>query len=173
MNINLKNAEGNKPLFYSIDSIAGCKFKNVTKFNCANCLRGLRADPTAYEAIKNSSCDEETINRNIVYICSPLRGDIVRNQNKALGYCRFVISKGFIPMSTHLIFPQFMDDCDEKDREKTMEMCLEILSRCDELWCFGEKFSEGMAREMDFAKKYKIKIRCFTDLCDPLPQREA
>lgn len=130
-------------------------------------------DPTAYEAIKNASCDEETINRNIVYICSPLRGDIVRNQNKALGYCRFVISKGFIPIATHLIFPQFMDDCDEKDREKAMEMCLEILSRCDELWCFGEKLSEEMAQEMDFAKKYKIKIRLFTDLCDPLPQKEA
>lgn len=130
-------------------------------------------DPTAYEAIQNASRDEETINRNIVYICSPLRGDIVRNQNKALGYCRFVISKGFIPIATHLIFPQFMDDCDEKEREKVMDMCLEILSRCDELWCFGEKFSEGMAREMDFAKKYKIKIRQFTDLCDPLPQREA
>lgn len=130
-------------------------------------------DPTAYEAIKNASRDEETMSRNIVYICSPLRGDIARNQNKALGYCRFVISKGFIPMATHLIFPQFMDDCDEKDREKAMEMCLEILSRCDELWCFGEKLSEAMAREMDFAKKYKIKIRRFTDLCDPLPKKEA
>ncbi len=130
-------------------------------------------DPTAYEAIKNISKNEKNENRNIVYICSPLRGDIVRNQNKALGYCRFVISKGFIPIATHLIFPQFMDDCDEKDREKAMEMCLENLSRCDELWCFGEKLSEEMAQEMDFAKKYKIKIRLFTDLCDPLPQREA
>ncbi len=130
-------------------------------------------DPTAYEAIKNASCDEETMNRNIVYICSPLRGNTQRNQRKACGYCRFVISKGFIPMATHLIFPQFMDDCNEKEREKAMDMSLEILSRCDELWCFGEKLSEGMAREMDFAKKYKIKIRQFTDLCDPLPQREA
>lgn len=74
-------------------------------------------------------------------------------------------------MATHLIFPQFMNDRNETDRKKVMDMCLEILSRCDELWCFGEKLSEGVVQEMDFAKKYKIKIRRFTNLCDPLPKR--
>ena len=40
-------------------------------------------DLTAYEAIKNMSKHEERKFKNIVYICSPLSGDVKRNQNKA------------------------------------------------------------------------------------------
>lgn len=122
-------------------------------------------DPTAYEAIKNVSKNEETENRNIVYICSPLRGDIDRNQRKACGYCRFVASKGYIPVAVHLLFPQFMDDYNEAERKQAMRMSLELLSRCDELWCFGINPTEGMQLELDFAKKYRIDIKYFTDIC--------
>lgn len=125
-------------------------------------------DLTAYEAIKNVSRDKVTKSRNIVYICSPLKGDVERNQNRACGYCRFVISKGYIPIAVHLMFPQFMYDCDDVDRKKAIDMSLEILSRCDELWCFGENISEGMLKELEFAKKYMIKIKHFTDSCTAL-----
>ena len=47
-------------------------------------------DPTAFEAIENVSKSEETENRNIVYICSPLREDIEQNQRKARGYGKSV-----------------------------------------------------------------------------------
>lgn len=125
-------------------------------------------DLTAYEAIKNASKDDKTNSRNIVYICSPLRGDVERNQNRACGYCRFVTSKGYIPIAVHLMFPHFMDDCDEDGRKKAIDMSLEILSRCDELWCFGKNISEGMLMELEFAKKYMIKIKHFTDSCTAL-----
>lgn len=125
-------------------------------------------DLTAYEAIKNASRDKVTKSRNIVYICSPLKGNVEGNQNRACGYCRFVISKGYIPIAVHLMFPQFMYDGDDVDRKKAIDMSLEILSRCDELWCFGENISEGMLKELEFAKKYMIKIKHFTDSCTAL-----
>lgn len=130
-------------------------------------------DLTAFEAIKNADQDKEMRHKNIVYVCSPLRGDVQRNENKACGYCRFVVSKGFIPIASHLFFPQFMDDEDKSEREKAINMGLEILSRCDELWFFGKKISEGMANEINFAKTYKIKIRYFTDRCEALPCKEV
>ena len=130
-------------------------------------------DPTAYEAIKNVSENEENVNRNIVYICSPLRGDIERNQRKACGYCRLVASKGYIPVATHLLFPQFMDDSNEAEREKAIKMGLELLSRCDELWCFGTTPTEGMQLELDFAKKYKIDTKFFTDICEEISKGEV
>lgn len=129
-------------------------------------------DLTAYEAIKNVSRNEEATNRNIVYICSSLRNDAERNWHKALGYCRFVISQGYIPMSTYLLFPQFMEDCNEAELEKAIDMSLEVLSRCDELWCFGTKLDEKMAAELTFAKKYKIDVKYFTDRCDPTKHEE-
>ena len=130
-------------------------------------------DLKAYEAIKNMSKHEERKFKNIVYICSPLSGDVKRNQNKACGYSRFVVSKGYIPIAIHLMFPQFIDDDNKDDRSKAINMGLEILSRCDELWCFGKNMSEGMLKELEFAKKYMIKIRYFTDCCDVLPKKEV
>lgn len=124
--------------------------------------------------IKNTEeyCNQ-TENRNIVYICSPLRDDIDRNQRKACGYCRFVASEGYIPVAVHLLFPQFLDDYDEMERNRAMRMSLELLSRCDELWCFGEKITDSMLIELEFAKKYHIDIRYFTDTCEEISRNEV
>ncbi len=138
------------------------EFKNIEGYD----------DPTAYEAIKNVSKSNESQRKDIVYICSPIMNDEQRTLNKAQGYCRFVISEGFVPISTHLIFPQFIETCDIKEINLAMNMSLEILSRCDELWCFGKPISEEMSIELNFAKKYKIKVRRFTDCCKPLHSKE-
>ena len=130
-------------------------------------------DLTAYEAIKNICKHEERKFKNIVYICSPVSSDVKRNQNKACWYSRFVISKGYIPIAVHLMFSQFMDDNNKNDRGKAINIRLEILSRCDELWCFGKNISEGMLKELEFAKKYMIKIRYFTDCFVALPKKEV
>ena len=119
-------------------------------------------DLTAYEAIKNVSDEEKIKPRNIIYVCSPLKGDIEKNRQKACEYCKFVISKGHIPVAVHLMFPWFMDDADEDERSQAMRMRLDILARCDEIWCFGDEVSEGMLKELDFAQKHMIRIKYFT-----------
>lgn len=119
-------------------------------------------DLTAYEAIKNVSREEKTRNKNIIYVCSQFKGNIQKNQKEAYRYCKFVISKGHIPMAIHLMFMRFINDFDEN---KDISMSLDILLRCDELWCFGENISEGMIKELIFARKHMIKIRYFSESC--------
>ncbi len=122
-------------------------------------------DLTAYEAIKNVSDSEKLKPKNIVYVCSPLSGDIDKNQQKACEYCKFVVEKGHIPMAVHLMFPRFMNDNNNVDRTKAITMGLDILARCDELWCFGEEISKGMLVGLMFASNHMIKIRHFTEDC--------
>ncbi len=40
-----------------------------------------------------------------------------------------------------------------------MDMGLELLKLCDEVWVFGDKISEGMKKEIEFAKKLNIEIK--------------
>ena len=37
------------------------------------------------------------------------------------------------------------------------------MGKCEEVWVFGERISEGMAEELERAKKMRKKIRYFTD----------
>lgn len=107
-------------------------------------------------------------NKPIVYVCSPLRGDIKRNINKAKGYSRFVYAEGGIPLAPHIIFTQFLDDEDEDERKAGIEMGLKLLSVCDEIWVFGERLSEGMNTEIEIAKSLGIIVRRFNERCEPI-----
>lgn len=80
----------------------------------------------------------------LVYICSPLRGDIERNIRKANGYCRFAASKSVVPIAPHVMFTGFLDDTIAEERQTGLAIGLELLKRCDEVWVFGKRISEGM-----------------------------
>jgi hypothetical protein len=105
------------------------------------------------------------IKKPFIYVCSPLRGDIKRNISKAIGYARFVYAKGCIPLAPHIIFTQFLDDEDPGERAAGMEMGIELLRKCDELWSFGTRVSEGMAAEIAAAKTLGLKVKRFDDRC--------
>lgn len=92
-----------------------------------------------------------------VYICSRYRGDIEANTEKARRYSRFAVEQGVVPIAPHLLLPQFMDEATE--REAALSAGLEILSRCDEVWVFGDEVSGGMAAEVACAEKLGMKIR--------------
>ena len=55
--------------------------------------------------------------RPLVYIASPLSGDVEVNTERARAFCRFALEKGQIPLAPHLLFPQFMNDDDPAERE--------------------------------------------------------
>lgn len=103
-----------------------------------------------------------------IYVCSPLKGDIERNISRARGYSRFVYTKGGIPLAPHTIFTQFLDDTIPEEREAGMKLAHKLLHKCDEIWVFGKKRSEGMAAEIVAAKKLGLKIRWFSERCEPL-----
>ena len=52
---------------------------------------------------------------------------------------------------------------DQTERDLAMFMNMVYLGRCEELWVFGEKITDGMAAEIAKAKKRNMKIRYFTE----------
>lgn len=104
--------------------------------------------------------------RPLVYICSPLSGDVPGNTERARKFCRFALEKGAIPLAPHLLFPQFMDDDDPAERELALFMDVILLGKCSELWVFGETVSAGMQTEIEVAKKRRQLIRWFNSACE-------
>lgn len=98
--------------------------------------------------------------RPLIFICSPYRGDVEANTQKARSYCRFAIRRVCIPFAPHLLFTQFLDDSIARERENGMAMGLSMLALCDELWAFGTP-TAGMAAEIAEAERLKIPVRCF------------
>jgi len=94
----------------------------------------------------------------IVYICSPLKGQILANIIRANKYCKQAANKGVMPLAPHVIFSQFLDDNNPDDREHGMTMGIELLYKCDELWVYGEP-SEGMKAEIKLAQELNMPIK--------------
>lgn len=118
-------------------------------------------DPTTYEALKGISREEmagKRAYRPLVYICSPFAGDMEGNAQKARRYSRFAVGNGAIPVAPHLLFPQFLNEGIEAERQAGLAMGLELLLCCDEVWVFGEA-TEGMASEIAFAVEQGIGVR--------------
>ena len=86
-----------------------------------------------------------------IFVCSPLRGDIQGNMEKAKEYCKYVILEGNIPYAPHVFFTQFLDDNVPTERELGILGGLEFLKVCDELFVFGDKITEGMSKEITLA----------------------
>ena len=95
-----------------------------------------------------------------IYVCSRLAGDYEANTEAAREYSRYVMKEcGAIAIAPHLLFPQFLDDTDQNDRELGQAAGLELLEDCDELWYFGDSVSQGMVREICAAKERGIPVR--------------
>ncbi|MEY8762497.1 MULTISPECIES: DUF7768 domain-containing protein [Clostridium] len=101
----------------------------------------------------------------LVYICSPLRGDVEKNKERANNYCHFAVKEGVLPLAPHTIFTQLLDDDIEEERKKGMNLGLELLKHCDELWVFGNMISDGMKGEIKIAEKLEMPVIRFSSDC--------
>ena len=97
----------------------------------------------------------------LVYICSRYSGDTEGNTAKAVRYSRFAVDEGYIPLTPHLMYPQFMNE--RTERELAMHMDLVILKHCKELWVFGENITSGMQEEIDLARKRNLTVKHFSE----------
>ena len=96
----------------------------------------------------------------LIYICSPLRGDIEKNIQKAQGYCREAVElwPDVIPIAPHVYCTQFLDDTIPQEREAGMDLGIALLDMCDELWVYGiNNPSEGMKKEISTASGSRRK----------------
>lgn len=123
-------------------------------------------DPTVYEALSHIEKEEKAVRRvyrPLVYICSPYAGDVKQNVNMARVYSRFAVKNTCIPLTPHLLYPQFMDVGSPAERELALFMGLVLLTKCEQVWVFGGVISAGMAAEIAKAEKRKIPVRYFTE----------
>ena len=136
---------------------------NVDKFNNEGYY-----DPTAYEAMSTVEKEERALRafRPIVYICSPYAGEIEKNVTAAQNYSRFALDKGYIPIAPHLLFPQFLDDANPRERQLGLFFGNALMSKCSEVWVFGDHISAGMEAEIKRAKWKNYRLRYFTDTCE-------
>ena len=101
-----------------------------------------------------------TERKHLAYICAPFRGDVKNNIINAIQFGRFVYEHGRVPIIPHVMFP-FLEDDVKEEREIAMEMDMDLLSKCDEIWVFGT-LTTGMEKEFEFAKSNGIESFWFT-----------
>jgi hypothetical protein len=134
----------------------------VNKFNAEG-----YHDPTVYEALTNIEKEEkQRKKKKIVFICSPFAGDIEGNTRRARRYGRFAVIEKAVPIIPHLMYPQFLEEDDPEERQLGIDMGLVLLSKCHELWVFGNRISSGMSVEISRAKRWNIPVRYFTNECE-------
>ena len=134
------------------------------------------ADPTVGEALSRLMREYksemkvkwhrqyEIKNRPKVYVISKYAGDVERNVQNAIGYCKYVIARYMIPVASHLLYPAMLDDRDPEARELGTLFGLSLLAVCDEVWCFGKDVSTGMRAELQEARKLDKPIRYFEEV---------
>lgn len=95
----------------------------------------------------------------VVYIASPLSGDVEQNLQFARQACRYAISEGAVPFAPHLLYTQMLDDSSPEERQLGIDMGSRMLKLCDELWLCGDRISPGMADEKALAERLGIPMR--------------
>ena len=90
--------------------------------------------------------------RPLVYVASPLSGDVEANNERTRSFCRFVVEQGCIPRAPQLMYPQFMNDEDQAERELAMFMDVILLGKCSELWVLGVFQYAGRDRSCEEAQ---------------------
>lgn len=140
---------------------------SISKFN----IEGYY-DPTAYEALSLIEKEEHALRafRPIVYICSPFSGAVDENIAAAQRYSRFAVDKGYIPVAPHLLFPQFLNDDNPKERQLGLFFGNALMSKCSEVWVFGSTISAGMEAEIKRARWKNYRLRYFTENCEEVQE---
>ena len=82
---------------------------------------------------------------DLLYVCSPYRGDTKRNKEYARKLTRAAINNGFIPVTVHLYLTEVTDDKNPEERSRGMAAGMKIL----ENYKYG--VSDGMKAEMTLA----------------------
>ena len=109
-----------------------------------------------------------------IFVCSRLRGDYEKNLEVAKSLCRIVAMMGNIPIAPHVYFTQFLKEDVENERKLGIELGMQLLSGCDEIWVFDfNGVSEGMEQEVNFALTHKIPIKYCGNIDFPLASQSV
>ena len=100
-----------------------------------------------------------------VYICSPYGSNPALYTELAKSFCRYAIEHNAQPVASHLLYPRFLDDKDELQREMGLTFGLQLMQQCSAVWVFRPTggISPGMKAEIEEAKKAKIPVVYIND----------
>lgn len=95
----------------------------------------------------------------IVYMAHPVRGDVSGNLAAARRWVKWIEDNNhdIAVVANWIIECEIYDDGNVEERARGIERNLAVIERCDEVWLVGERISEGMAAELDFAKSRGIR----------------
>lgn len=79
-----------------------------------------------------------------------------------------ILTKGVFAIAPYIGMCYALDDHDPQHRSLGLDIDLEIIGRCDQLWLCGKRVSEGMAVESSYAGSCGIDTRDFTGRRTPL-----
>lgn len=108
-----------------------------------------------------------------VYICSPYRAETEderrRNIQYAIGLTKKAIEMGYAPITPHLYLPYALDDNDQTQRDRALEIDSELVSVCDVV-LLGDRYgiSAGMEMEIETAKLNNIPVVPITPTMPPM-----
>ena len=100
----------------------------------------------------------------VVYVSHPLRGkegtgeEIARNKERVSDLCRLLVVEFpdvlfLSPIHGFGFLSPF------GDQTKALDMCLQLVLLCDELWAFGDyESSEGCMKEIAWAEEHCIPV---------------
>lgn len=98
----------------------------------------------------------ERSRRRRVYVCHPFGDDPAGNAQVIRRLCRQLLDQDEVPVAPQLYLPEFLDE--EVERERALEVCLELIGTCDELRVFGGRITPGMQRELLHARASGMRI---------------
>ena len=136
---------------------------SINKFNSEGYY-----DPTTYEALTNIEKEERALRafRPLGSFGSSSAGEVTATVDYGRRSCRVAVDAGYIPIAPHLLFPQFLRDADPKERQLGLFFGNALMSKCSEVWVFGEYISSGMEAEIRRAKWKNYRLRYFTTTCE-------
>lgn len=96
---------------------------------------------------------------DLVFICSPYRGDVKRNSAIAKAMCIEAIDRGLVPIAPHLLYPRIVDSGSPDDRQVGLTCAKRVLVACQGMWVYeGCVATSGMRDEISVANLCKIPI---------------
>lgn len=116
--------------------------------------------------------NERIKERPRAYIVSKYAGDVEKNVEAAKIYCKVAIQKKRIPIASHLLYPQVLDDTDPAQRKIGLLFGQVLLAMCDEIWVCGTEYSDGMRAEIHEAKRLKKPIMYFNERMEQINEND-
>jgi hypothetical protein len=123
-------------------------------------------DPTCYEALSLIELEEKKALRAfrpIIYVCSPYAGDIRGTWRTPGATAGSQSNRDTSPSRRICCFRSSLTTPTLTERELGLFFGNALMSKCAEVWVFGDRISNGMAAEIRRARWKGYRLRYFTE----------